>query len=175
MKVSTSRFGELEIDDRKIITIPDGMIGFTEQKFILLNPEKGGPFCWFQSVENPSLAFVVVDPVQFMPDYQVKLTQSEYNTLKLGDKASTVLLAVVTMASDPRLITMNLQGPIVLNPDSMIAMQIVMDGNYNTWHRLFDFPKSQESAVVAKNPVINRSIFTMTTVRNELAAVPVFA
>lgn len=142
MKVSTSRFGELEIEDGKVITILDGMIGFDESRFILLNPQNGGPFCWLQSTENPALAFVVVDPCRFVPNYLVKLTQDEHDKLQLSSGDETVLLSVVTMAPDPRLITANLQGPIIVNPARMLGMQIVMDGNYQTWYQLFSPEKS---------------------------------
>lgn len=126
MKIKTARFGELEIDEEKVIQMPDGMVGFRENRFMFLNPEKG-PFCWLQAVENPELAFVVVDPTLFVPEYRVKLTQDEYDRLKIEGGDEIVLLSVVTMARDPRQITMNLQGPIVINPSRMIAKQIVLE------------------------------------------------
>jgi flagellar assembly factor FliW len=132
LRVITTRFGELEIEEEKVITLSDGMPGFRDRRFILLNPAKGGPFCWFQSLENPDLAFVVVDPAQFVPHYQVKLTREEHDKLLLGPHDEVVLLSVVTMSPDPKKITMNLQGPIVINPAQMTAMQVVMDGNYTT-------------------------------------------
>ena len=126
MRISTSRFGKQEIEESKIIEMPDGMVGFSEDRFILLQPENG-PFSWFQSATNPELAFVVVDPTQFVPEYRVKLTQDEYDRLKIEGGDEIVLLSVVTMARDPRQITMNLQGPIVINPSRMIAKQIVLE------------------------------------------------
>ena len=137
LKVKTSRFGELEIDDDKVIKMPDGMLGFNEERFIILNPENGGPFCWLQAVDNPSLAFVIIDPTQHSPGYRVNLTREEYDKLQLGPKSEVVLLSVVTMASEPRHITMNLQGPIVVNPDRMIAKQVVLEGNFSVRQPLF--------------------------------------
>jgi len=141
LRVTTTRFGELELEDDKVISMPDGMVGFREQRFIILNPGKGGTFCWFQAVDNPGLAFVVVDPVRFFPEYQVKLTREEYDKLQLDPKDDMILLSVVTMAPDPRQITMNLQGPIVVNPDCMIARQLVLEGNHATRHLLFPPPE----------------------------------
>jgi flagellar assembly factor FliW len=136
----TSRFGELEIEEDKVIEMPDGIVGFKEDRFLLLHPDKG-PFCWFQAVANPDLAFVVVDPTQFVPDYQVKLTQDEYDKLKLVAGDEIILLSVVTMARDPRQVTMNLQGPIVINPSGMIAKQIVLETvQAATRHPLFATP-----------------------------------
>ena len=82
MKVMTTRFGEIEIDDDKIIVMPDGMIGFAEKRFILLLPDNNGQFFWYQSVDNPALAFVVTDPTAFVPGYEVALTPDEYEKLK---------------------------------------------------------------------------------------------
>lgn len=137
MKVSTARFGVLEIEDGKVIAMPDGMAGFREQRFILLNPDKG-PFFWYQAVDNPNLAFVVVDPAPFAADYRVKLTREESEKLLLEPRDEAVVLTVVTMAADPRQITINLQGPLVINPGRMIARQVVLDGNFATRWPLFD-------------------------------------
>ena len=137
MRVTTTRFGALELEDSKVIAMPDGMVGFSERRFIILNPENGGPFCWFQALDNPGLAFVVVEPVRFLPEFQVKLTLEEYDKLHLEPGDETVLLCVATMAPDPRKITINLQGPIVVNPAGMIARQLVLDGNHSTRQPLF--------------------------------------
>ena len=163
MKIMTSRFGELEIEGDKVIEMPDGIVGFCEDRFILLHPEKG-PFCWFQAVTNPDLAFVVVDPTQFSPDYRVKLTQDEYDKLKLVAGDEIVLLSVVTMARDPRQITMNLQGPIVINPSGMIAKQIVLETVQSaTRHPLFIKPEpvSEKSSqpVIRSAPIAMISSF----------------
>ena len=55
MILNTTRFGELEIEPEKVIEMPDGMVGFRDRSFVLLNPGKGAPFYWFQSVESPNL------------------------------------------------------------------------------------------------------------------------
>ena len=136
LKVSSARFGELDIEDAKVIAIPDGMVGFDEQRYVLLTPDGGGPFCWLQAADNPDLAFVVVDPTLFVPEYRIKITRDEYDRLQLGPEDEVILLAVVTMASDPRNITINLQGPVALNPERMIAKQLVMDEKYPSRHPL---------------------------------------
>lgn len=147
MKIITSRFGELELDESKVIAMPDSLVGFTERRFIILNPENGGPFCWYQAVDNPALSFVVIEPHSFFPEYQVKLTREEHDKLLLEPGDETVLLCVATMAADPRLITINMQGPIVVNPAGMIARQIVLDEKHTTRQLLF---ASRTPAAVGK-------------------------
>lgn len=148
MNIATTRFGALDIDESKIISMPEGMLGFAEKRFILLTPPNLGPFCWFQAVDNPDLAFVVVDTKNCDVDYTIRLTSEEAEKLQLGEGAETIILAVVTMAADPFAITVNLQGPIVLNPERMIAKQIVLEGGkYSTKHPFFDTtPKGTAAA-----------------------------
>ena len=144
MKVMTARFGEIEIGDDKIIEMPDGMIGFPDRRFIMLSPDNNGQFFWLQSAENPELAFVVTDPATFVPGYEVNLSSEEYMKLRHAPESELILLAVVTMAQDVMDITLNLQGPIVVNPEKMIAKQIVLeDGKYGTRHPLFAKPTPQ--------------------------------
>jgi len=147
VNVMTTRFGAIEIDDDRIIEMPDGMLGFAERRFILLSPDNKGSFFWFQSVDNPALAFVVTDPTTFVPGYEVTLTPDEYDRLKLDpESAEVILLAVTTMAREAMDITINLQGPIVVNPVKMMAKQIVLEiGKYGIKHPLFTSPEPEPS------------------------------
>ncbi|WP_084201321.1 flagellar assembly protein FliW [Geobacter pickeringii] len=138
MKISTARFGALDIDENKVIAMPEGMLGFDEKRFVLLTPPNLGPFCWLQAVDNPDLAFVVVDTKNCIPDYTLRLTAEEFEKLQLAENGEAIFLAIVTMSSDPFAITVNLQGPIVLNPERMIAKQIVLEGGkYSTKYPFF--------------------------------------
>lgn len=138
MKILTTRFGELDIDQCKIITFDEGIIGFPDRRFILLTPAESAPFCWLQSLDNGAIAFVVVDPTEFFPDYSVRITLEEKEKLMLGDGGTLTMLVIVTPAQDPLQITCNLQGPLVVNPEAMKAKQIVLDeGGFSTRHILF--------------------------------------
>jgi flagellar assembly factor FliW len=147
VNVMTTRFGAVEIDDDRIIEMPDGMIGFAERRFILLSADNNGRFFWFQSVDNPALAFVVTDPTALIPGYDVTLTPDEYDRLKLDpESAEVILLAVTTISHEPMNITVNLQGPIVVNPVKMMAKQIVLEnGKYGIRHPLFSSPALEPS------------------------------
>lgn len=130
--VQSSRFGELSVSEDKVLEILGGILGFRESRFVLLTPEKG-PFHWLQSMENPNLAFVVVDPRTSVPDYEVKLNREEHVRLGLDENAGVVVLAVVTMHANPLQVTMNLLGPIVVNPANMKGIQVVLENSgYST-------------------------------------------
>lgn len=147
MQVDTARFGVQEVEESKIIKMPEGMLGFVEKRFVLLTPPNLGPFCWFQSVDNPGLAFVVTDAKSWSPECTFTLTAEECSTLELGERSEVIFLLVVTMASDPKDITVNLRGPIALNPERLIARQIVIeDEKYTTRHPYFDTMEKMDSA-----------------------------
>lgn len=138
MQVKSTRFGELEIEDEKVICLPEGMLGFAEKRFVLLTPPKLGPFCWLQAVDNPDLAFVVVDAKSCVSDDAFALTEEESRALELSEQSEVIFLLVVTMAPDPKDITVNLQGPVALNPERRLARQIVQGGaSYTTRHPFF--------------------------------------
>jgi flagellar assembly factor FliW len=147
VKVMTSRFGVVEIDDDKIIEMPDGMIGFAERRFILLSSDNNDRFFWFQAVDNPALAFVVTDPTAYVSGYAVTLTPDEYERLELElESKEVILLAVTNISNGSRNITINLQGPVVVNPVKMIAKQIVLEnGKYGIRHPLFTAPVPEPS------------------------------
>jgi flagellar assembly factor FliW len=115
------------VEDDRILEVRGGILGFSDCRYVLLSPAKG-PFCWLQSVDDPALAFVVVDPRTSLPDYEVKLNGEEYSRLGLNESSEVVVLALVTMHLNPLDITMNLLGPLVVNPGNMTALQIVMEG-----------------------------------------------
>jgi flagellar assembly factor FliW len=138
MQVETTRFGSLDIEDEKVISMPAGILGFAEKRFILLTPPNLGPFCWLQAVDNPNLAFVVTDVENLAYDCGYKLTEEECCALELGEDGKVIYLLIVNMAADPADITVNLRGPIVLNPDRLIARQLVMEGDsYPLRHPFF--------------------------------------
>ena len=72
MLIESTRFGQLEIDGERIIRFEDGLLGFAGCKHFALVQTCDDPvFFWLQSLEDPTIAFVVCDPHAFVPDYTV--------------------------------------------------------------------------------------------------------
>jgi len=134
----TSRFGELDVRDEDVIRVPEGLLGFGDRKrFVLLEDSEQEPFLWFQSLDDPGLAFVLVDPLIFFPNYRVSIPHEEITELDLTDAAEARILTIVVVSEDPAHITVNLKGPLVLNPRTRCAKQVVlMDEAYGTQHPL---------------------------------------
>ncbi len=127
MKIKTTRFGELDIDGGKIIFMPEGILGFSHAKrFILLETRKQGPFVWLQAVDDPGLAFIVLDPLAIDEDFDVPVGPRDFSFLRAEDKRDISFLLIVTIQrEDPPFIKANLQGPIAINRETMIGKQLV--------------------------------------------------
>ena len=112
MIVHTSRFGTVEVDDDRVIMFARGILGFPRHKgFVLIQPEADATFYWLQSVDAADLAFVVTDPLLFVPDCQVPLREETRQELSLADLSEANVLVIVNKVGDT--LTANLQGPLV--------------------------------------------------------------
>ena len=136
MIVETTRFGSIEVDDRSILLMKRGLIGFeSAKKFCIIQHRPDTPFKWLQSVENPDLAFAVIDPSQFIDDYEFEMSDTDAFELELMNPEEAVVLTTVTIKPDEQLVTTNLAGPIVINSKTLVGMQLVLeDDKYGTQH-----------------------------------------
>lgn len=133
MRINTSRFGEIEIKEDSIVTMPDGMLGFSEIKqYVLVKHDEKSPFIWYQAVGEPGLAFVITDPFAFFPDYEVGLTEGDLEALDCVDTKDLVVFVVVVIPENAEQMTANLRGPIVINTSNRIGRQVVLtDDRYS--------------------------------------------
>ncbi len=136
MLIQTTRFGPIDVDDEKIMTFKDGLLGFPKhQRFALIQTAPDPAFFWLQSVDDPDLAFVVCDPLLFVPDYQVPIRQDDVEALGLRDLNDCQVLVIVNKVNGD--LTANLLGPLVVGAHSLLAKQLVLsDKRYGTRHRL---------------------------------------
>ncbi|HHW26945.1 MAG TPA: flagellar assembly protein FliW [Firmicutes bacterium] len=140
MLVQTKRFGQVEIDSSRVITFPNGLIGFPEFKeYVVLDFAGGNSVLrWLQSVQEPSLGFVTLSLYDVFPDYDPEFCPSDLADLGGASPDDLVLLSVVTVPPDIRKMTANLQAPLVLNPATRLGKQvIVMSPEYTTRHYVF--------------------------------------
>ena len=139
-KVNTSRFGEIEVDESKIIHFQNGIPAFEdEHEFIILPYEDESPYYFMQSLKSPDLAFLLTIPFLFFNDYTFELDEESVNELGIKDPEKVFYYSMVTIPNGSiRYMTANLVAPIVLNSENMQAKQVVLEkSNYTTKHRLF--------------------------------------
>ncbi|ADU64842.1 protein of unknown function DUF180 [Desulfurispirillum indicum S5] len=128
MKITTSRFGEITVAEEDIIRMTEPLLGFPDLKqYVLRDHSDDTPFKWLQSLDDTTLAFVVLDPVLFKPDYAVRLSRSDVEDLQLESEESAQVYTIVVVPQDPKKMTANLQAPLVLNTRNNIAKQVVLN------------------------------------------------
>ena len=139
MIVQTTRFGKIEVEENSIITMPNGLLGFSGARlYTLLDDEIGSPFKWLQSLDNETLAFVTIDPKVVVSDYKIAISEEHLKKLHASSVEELSVMTIVTMTRDIKDVTVNLQGPLVVNHDKRFGMQLVIaDGQFSTRHPLF--------------------------------------
>ena len=131
MKITTRVFGEIEIDDNKIIHFPAGIIGFPEMTdfALVFDEEKGkeSPIRWLQSLQETNFALPVMDPLLIVKDYNPEV-EDDY-LIPLGEMTAedTLVLVTVTVPKELTKMSVNLQAPIVINAETKKAMQIIVN------------------------------------------------
>ncbi len=128
MKITTTRFGDIEVKDIDVITFVKPILGFQNyKKFVILPVGSDSPIYWLQSVEDGKLAFLMLDPYYILPSYEVPFTHRDLADLdaeKVGDISIYTLLVV---PKDPKQIRTNLRAPIVINKGKKLAKQMILD------------------------------------------------
>lgn len=141
MKIQTSNFGEIQIDEDKIINFQEGLPGFESEKefFIILNEDEDNPFHWLQSRNSPDLSFVILNPFEIIDDYDILLPETAKSKLKIESEEDVIIYTIVVMPEDITKTTTNLLGPIVINTKERLAKQVILEENkYQTKHLIFD-------------------------------------
>lgn len=121
----TSRFGVLEVAEDKIIYFPEGIPGFTSIKRYILMDYKDTPLKWLQAVDDPDIAFIVVDPNLLKPDYKVSLDDSTRSIIELNNDDDLVVLVIIRREEDQ--IIANFNYPLLFNASNMRGVQVCLD------------------------------------------------
>jgi len=128
MGFNTTRFGEVEVDERDVISFPEGIPGFShEKRFLLLSHPGGGPFMWLQSADSPGLAFAVMEPTAFKPGYTLAIGKDETAAIELDDEADALVLVITGFRKGESGVSANLAAPLVINRARRLGKQFVLD------------------------------------------------
>jgi flagellar assembly factor FliW len=126
----TARFGEVTVAPDTLLHFPRGIVGQpSAQRFVFLHDEGSpGPVFWMQSVDDPTLAFLVCEPMPFFPNYEVQLAAAEQTMLGVRDESDALVCVILVVPEDPKQITANLRGPIVIHTGTRTGVQLVLEG-----------------------------------------------
>ncbi len=118
MKFISKIHGEIEYEEKDIINFKKGIPGFEEyKKYILTDLKECEPFKLLQSLDKDEVGIIV------------KLTEKTIDSLNIKSPEEVFIITTVTLNSDVKKITTNLQGPIVINISNNLGEQIVVDNS----------------------------------------------
>lgn len=107
------------------VHLPEGILGFERYTdWVLISVPGEEPFQWLQVVDNPRLAFVVVEPDAVTGNYYPDLAPEDVDRIGLESPDDALLLNIVTVRPHGKS-TVNLKGPIVLNRHTMTGKQVI--------------------------------------------------
>jgi len=156
MIINSLRFGPLEVPDDKVISMERPILGFESlQRFCLVEMDDLAPFHWLQSTEDPAVAFLVLNPIVFFPDYRIEINSKEIAELEVADVHSVETYVVVTIPEDPREISANLQGPILINTENNRAKQLVLvNSSYAVRHSILEAVDTLEATLTHREELV---------------------
>ena len=142
MKAATRLFGEIEIDESKIITFEDGIIGFPDMKkfTLIFDEEKEGrpSISWLQSMDEPEIAFPVMDPLFVCETYNPSVEEELLQNLGTIKEDNLYVLVTVTVPQNIKELAVNLKAPIVINTDTRKASQIIVEDDLPVRYRIYE-------------------------------------
>lgn len=140
MEVKTKANGIVNVDEKQLVTFPEGLLGFEKYtKFALIDSEYE-PFVWLQSTEESNLAFLMIDPFLICSDYEADIDDSALRNIGVDSAEDIIIMTLVTIPKDGSAITANFLGPVVINKKNRKCLQVIL--NDSRWTTKFDIVKA---------------------------------
>ena len=145
MEINTENFGKIEIEADKVIEFSAPILGFDNYtEFTMVNSLEDDIFYWLQSIEDEELSFIVINPFEFVKDYQINISDKMEDKLELTDDDELIVCTLVVVRDEGSRITTNLKAPIIINATKNKAGQVVLETDYPTRHCLWEEEKREE-------------------------------
>jgi flagellar assembly factor FliW len=149
VEILTRDYGEIVVDDASVIRFDDGILGFEEYRsYVLLDDSSGeSPFKCLQSIEESSLAFILLDPFTVKPEYEVSLGDDVIEALGIEAAGEVAILAIVVVPENIEKMSFNLKAPIVINTKLRKGAQYIVDSDkYRVRHYIMDEISNRKAA-----------------------------
>jgi len=136
MNIKTMRFGEMEVENDKVLKFVTGPLGFADKlNWVIV---ENGLLGWLQSVDDPELAFVIANPFEFYEDYEFGISQEEMSVLNISTNKELNVISIVSVPPKVENMTINLLAPIVINIKESTAKQVILSNNkYSVRHYVY--------------------------------------
>lgn len=151
MVINTRVFGEISIEEDKLIHFENGIVGFPDLKdFALIYDADQGENAgirWMQSVQEPQFAMPVIDPLTIMADYNPEVEDELLLPIGGWDPENMLVLITITIPADLKLMTVNLRAPLIINAQTKKACQMIVEGdNYAIKYPIYDILRATKKA-----------------------------
>jgi flagellar assembly factor FliW len=143
MLIKTKYFGDINLEEDKIITFSQGIMGFEDFKryTILFDVEEGekSNISWLQSLDEQGLALPVINPFHVKPDYNPIVEDEILKPIGEIDEQNLVILLSLTVPSDIEKMSVNLKAPFIINSDTRKGCQIIVENqDYEVKYNVYD-------------------------------------
>ena len=140
MEIDTLRFGQLSVDEKKLLSFQNGLPGLEEcQEFAILQFEESNPLHWLQSTQKPDICLPIVNSFTICPNYAFDISDEDVEELALAGPEDVYVVSVVLIPEQNiEQMTVNLVAPIIINHRAGTAKQIIINsGEYNARFPVF--------------------------------------
>ena len=150
MKANTRLFGEIDIPEEKIIQFEHGILGFEDYRnFTIIfdtSKEKETSISWLQCMDEPELAFPMINPFYVMKDYNPVVETELLTSLGELNDDNIVLFVLVNIKSDITKLTANMKAPIIINSDTCKGAQMIAENQeYEIKYNIYDVVQKQKN------------------------------
>lgn len=148
MKISTALFGDIEIDENKVINFETGLPGFADEtQFIILHDEENpdSPFCFLQSMNDTDIVFTLVDILRIKPNYAPAIHEEDLLSIGKYEESDFFVYCIATVSDNIEELTANLKAPVLINVATRQGRQgVASNEEYEIKHKIFDEIKNRE-------------------------------
>lgn len=148
MKIKTENFGEVTVNEEKVIEFKQGILGFEHlHRYILMEDEdENCPFVYLQSIEDLNICFILASPQSIMKEYTISISENYFQQLGGGPDEDFAVVLIVTIPEKIQEATVNLLAPLLIQKNTKKGVQIVLERTeYTVRHSLMELMVEKEA------------------------------
>lgn len=138
MEITSKFFGVTPINPDTIVTMIQPIYGFEDAKnyTIITDQEIGNSILWFQSLEQTETCFILANPEAFALKTPGSLSSDVLDLLQVSSIEDLDFAYIINIKESLETATVNLKSPIVFNPVTKKAAQIILNEDLPLRERL---------------------------------------
>lgn len=137
--IQSKPYGEVTVEERQLLRFPSGLFGFERMEHFALLDSTAPPFLWLQSLDDPGLAFILVNPYLVVREYVLDIDPLELREIGDPPEEDLLVFAIVTIAQEENRVSCNLQGPVIINRRARLGRQAIsLDSRWSIRHSLLE-------------------------------------